>query len=546
MQISNEQNGLVLICDHLGYITDVILNDFDIPLLTPGMKFIELADENNITKAQHFLLELKIKKAVLGWEINVVCSNKIETLQFFGGAMEKDIIILASDNYSGIVQYYEELMKINNDQIVKIREVLKDHISSIKNQSDNTAEASVYNEFTKLNNELVKMQREMSKKNIQLEKTNEQKNYLLGVAAHDLRNPLLIISNYSEHLLEDLKEKVSDKDIDMLKTIKSSSDFMYRLVDDLLDMSKIDAGKMELEREETDIIELFGTIININKVFADKKNIDVVFNHIGEIPKLFVDPLKLTQVMNNLLNNAVKYSFPYTQITVSLRKLEEELLVTVKDKGRGIPDERIKNLFKPFQTAQIKSTAKEKSTGLGLAIVKNIIKVHGGRIWVESEVGSGSSFYFTLPLKAPELIPNLRKKEEKIKNYNIPEDIKKLKVLIIEDDLIITKIITAILTKFGYSIKSAETGEQGIEEFRRGNFDLIITDLSLSGIDGYETVERIRELEGNEHTGIIISSGLTSSEDKDKAYKAGADEFIVKPFKKNDFISALKRMNLFI
>ena len=172
---------------------------------------------------------------------------------------------------------------------------------------------------------------------------------------------------------------------------------MLHLIDDLLDFSTIESGKLELELHEADYWRLVNENIALNKVFADKKNIGItVTGEFKNIPLLF-DHGKMEQVLNNLISNAIKYSFPQTEITVKVSQEENFMRTEVMDQGQGIPKEELGKLFSPFVKTSVKTTAGEKSTGLGLAIVKKIVEGHGGLIGVTSEVGKGSNFYFTLP-----------------------------------------------------------------------------------------------------------------------------------------------------
>lgn len=227
---------------------------------------------------------------------------------------------------------------------------------------------------------------------------NEQKNKFLGMAAHDLRNPIGGILGYSELLLE---EELDEETATVVRKIQSSSQFMLRLLNDLLDLSQIESGKLELRREPTDVVALVTQNVELNRIIASKKKIDVALVCGADIPHLDVDPGKIEQVLSNLISNGIKYSHPDTTVTVSVERHENDVLISVRDQGQGIPAEELHKVFQEFQKTSVKSTAGEKSTGLGLAIVQKIVDGHGGRIGVESEVGKGSTFYFSLPVQAP-------------------------------------------------------------------------------------------------------------------------------------------------
>ncbi len=250
-----------------------------------------------------------------------------------------------------------------------------------------------------LNNELNNLTRELQKKNIQLDQLNQLKNQFLGMAAHDLRNPISSILTFSEFVLESDNYKISDDLRKILELIKTSSDFMLKLLEELLDVVKIESGKLQLNYETVRIENFLRKNIELNALLAEKKQIKLVLNIPQTLPEIAIDPIKIEQVLNNLISNAIKFSFNDTTVTVSAFSTEQHVLISVSDEGQGIPENEIGKIFVPFSKISVKGTAGEKSAGLGLSIVKRIITGHLGRIWVESEVGKGSSFYFTLPLK---------------------------------------------------------------------------------------------------------------------------------------------------
>lgn len=238
---------------------------------------------------------------------------------------------------------------------------------------------------------------ELEMQKIKLEDLNKLKNEFLGMAAHDLRNPIGIIKMFSSFMLDFDNKNLSTDQLDLIKKINQNSDFMLQLLEELLDISKIESGKLELNMVQDDYVEFADSIVEINKVFAHKKGISIIFK-CENIPLIHFDKNKMEQVLNNLINNAIKYSFQNTIITVEILE-EGDLIVTkVIDQGQGIPQKELPLIFKAFHKTSVKSTGGEKSTGLGLAISKRIIEGHNGCIEVESKVGKGSTFCFKLPI----------------------------------------------------------------------------------------------------------------------------------------------------
>lgn len=257
----------------------------------------------------------------------------------------------------------------------------------------------LYNDFTRLNNELATAQRELAKKNAELARLNEQKNQFLGIAAHDLRNPLEIVLTYSQFLLDD-DELLKEEQIEFINIIRSSSSFMLNLVNDFLDYSKIESGKLELELTPVNLPHLLRHNVALNQMLAEKKQIQITLDCQEDLPPLALDESKIEQVLNNLIGNAVKFSPIGATIDVGVFLRDGDAVVSIKDNGLGILAEEMDKLFNPFVKGKSKSTAGEKSTGLGLVIVKRIIEGHGGRISVESELEKGTTFYISIPIKS--------------------------------------------------------------------------------------------------------------------------------------------------
>ncbi len=264
----------------------------------------------------------------------------------------------------------------------------------------------LFEEFTRLNNELADAQRELAKRNAALLALNEEKNRLLGMAAHDLRNPLGVIMSYAKFLDRMAGAKLDGKERQFVAQIGKSSQFMLRLIEDLLDVSQIESGKLNLAKAPTDLAALVRNNVELNRVLAGAKNIAIELELPAALPPADIDATKIEQVLNNLVSNAVKYSHPGTAVRVTLAAEAGQATVRVRDRGQGIPEAELAKLFQPFSKTSVKSTGGEKSTGLGLAITRRIVEGHGGRVAVESRVGEGSTFSFSLPLPSPPGTPS--------------------------------------------------------------------------------------------------------------------------------------------
>lgn len=231
----------------------------------------------------------------------------------------------------------------------------------------------------------------------QLQGMHEQMNHLFGMASHDMLNPLAMIRTYSTQLLSD-REKLPEPFIRCLTTIDRSASYLLRLVSDLLDVSKIEAGKLTLHLERCDILQMVGDVVLLNQILADRKSIRIDLQAAIHPEPIYVDRAKIEQVLNNLISNAIRFSPPASTVTVSLEPGDGTLDITVADEGPGIPANELGLIFKPFGITSLKSAEGELQTGLGLAIADKVVRGHGGCIRVDSTVGKGSRFHVSLPV----------------------------------------------------------------------------------------------------------------------------------------------------
>lgn len=239
---------------------------------------------------------------------------------------------------------------------------------------------------------------ELENSNARLAELNIEKNKYVGMVAHDLRNPIGVSVSFSEFLMENFDHLPHEDRMEFLSQIHKNCSFSLNLISDFLDISKIESGIFDLNLIDQDYLGFVEENIAQNDILARNKFQQIQLQvSSGQIMVRF-DTGKLQQVLNNLLGNAIKYSFPHSQIVVDIYKAENRVITRIIDHGQGIPEPELEKLFAPFQTTSVKPTAAEKSTGLGLAIVKKIVEAHGGTVGVESKVGTGSTFSFTLPL----------------------------------------------------------------------------------------------------------------------------------------------------
>jgi signal transduction histidine kinase len=238
---------------------------------------------------------------------------------------------------------------------------------------------------------------ELHDRNLRLAELNDQKNEFVGMAAHDLRNPLAVFLGFTELMLKGHIGKLSEEQEQVVAVLRRDSEFMLGLVNDLLDVAKIESGKVNLDLKPVDLGALAEENVALNRLLAEKNGVKLALKRPGNLPSLSLDRPKIWQVFNNLLSNAVKFSQPGTLTTVELTPVTGGVAIEVRDQGAGIPPNDMESLFEPFSRGTTTPVEGERCTGLGLVIVKKIVESHGGTIKVESKVGVGSTFTVFLP-----------------------------------------------------------------------------------------------------------------------------------------------------
>ncbi|MGE5506546.1 MAG: sensor histidine kinase, partial [Actinomycetota bacterium] len=259
-------------------------------------------------------------------------------------------------------------------------------------------EEAVLDDFTRINTELANMQRELARNNAELARANERLGLMLGMAAHDLRNPLGIIAAYAEYLQSRVEERLDPVERQFLQQIRDSSRFMTGIVESFLELSRTQLGRLVLHNQPLDLDVLVSEAVALNGVLAQPRRVRVRADRSGA-GIVVADAPKLTQVLNNLIGNAVKFSPEGAEVRVSAWREGGEARVSVIDQGPGIPEAELVRLFQPFsRTSTQPADGSGIGTGLGLAISRTIVEGHGGRLTVDSVPGQGARFTMSLPV----------------------------------------------------------------------------------------------------------------------------------------------------
>ncbi len=400
------EGGIALRCHTDGTVIGVVRDDLGLsPRTPPGARLDALVDPVAREKLNAFADAVRKHDASFDWEITVPIGTEptntvLMPLHFAGVRTDEGMLVVAARTRSALVRMNEEMLRINNEQTNTLRAMAK-KLAVVSSQNRDRDDA-MFEDLTRVNNELANLQREMARKNVELSLLNEEKNRFLGIAAHDMRSPLGVILTYSEFLEDEAAEVLDNEQREFVSVIRTTSQFMLRLLDDILDVSQIEAGKLNLDLQPNDLVALLRRNLGLNRVLAARKQIQLRFQPAVETLQVTVDAAKLEQILNNLIGNAIKFSPTGTQVDVRLSAGSDSVTIEVEDQGPGIPPAELPKLFKPFSKTAVRPTAGEKSTGLGLAIVRRIAEGHGGEVRVESEVGRGSRFILTLPTSGPD------------------------------------------------------------------------------------------------------------------------------------------------
>ncbi|MEQ9309468.1 MAG: ATP-binding protein [Balneolaceae bacterium] len=336
--------------------------------------------------------------------------------------------------------------------------------------------------------------RELQEVKIALEKSTQAKSEFLATMSHEIRTPMNAIMGMT-HLLQ--KDDPRKEQLEALNILDFSGKTLLNLIDDVLDFSKIEAGRLEFENTEFELNRLIGTITESFRVMADNKNIKLK-NHVeSDIQNILVgDPSRLTQILNNLLSNALKFT-EQGEIELNIKKLNEwkgkiELEFSVLDTGIGIPKERLETIFDSFTQASGNTKRLYGGTGLGLTISKQLTELQGGKLWVDSEEGKGSTFYVEMTFGKGNNDSILNKGE--VVTPDQKERLKGKKILLAEDNIVNQKVMRRFLERWEVEMTIVDNGKQAVEAIEKGNYDVVLMDLQMPEMDGYESTQAIRSL----------------------------------------------------
>ncbi|MGE0051283.1 MAG: response regulator [Arcobacter sp.] len=365
---------------------------------------------------------------------------------------------------------------------------------------------------------------------------NKAKSIFLARMSHELRTPLNAILGFTNILQKSMNATTVEKE--NLNVIKRSADHLLNIINEILELSKIEAGKMELSLKNFNLFELIKEIEDIFAFRCENKGLKFKIETLNLPKYIKADEQRLRQILINLLGNSLKFTNE-GEISLYIYELNKKLFFEVKDSGIGIDKSNLEKVFKPFEQVK-QDNYTQQGTGLGLSITKELVSLMGGNIYLKSQVGVGSEFYFSINYE--------KANEEELSKENNAKNIVGIKnenftktILVVDDIKENRDLITLLLNSYGFKTLEATSGKEALDVFENEKLDLIFMDILMEGMDGLETMQNIRASKNGKDIPIIALSANVFEEDKKEALKNGANDFLAKPVEEKEILLILEK-----
>ena len=374
--------------------------------------------------------------------------------------------------------------------------------------------------------------------NQELQRANEVKNKFLSIMSHELRTPLTVINGYLSLVLDKNYGNPSKELRDLVTVVKEQGQNQLGLIEDLLDLTRIESGEYKLNKQAFVPDALISKAVENFRLEYEAKEIVVTVDTENEMPTVHWDFHKMLQVFQNLLDNALKFTPAGGEISLSAKSKSDFIELRIVDNGIGIPKDRLDQIFERFYQVDSSSTRRFGGSGLGLSIVREIVVAHHGKVFVESDEDKGTCFLILMPVGEPDKpkYPDVVSAEPEVKGVRPTPQGNSETILVVDDDDAFLKMMEMILPKEGYNIRYTSDSTKAIHYAKKHRVDLLMLDLMMPEIDGYEVCRRVRKDNEIREIPIIVVSAAGGKEVARRVFEAGADEHIVKPFDQQDLL----------
>jgi two-component system, sensor histidine kinase ChiS len=414
--------------------------------------------------------------------------------------------------------------------------------------------ASVLFYYIKNKNKIIRSEREVVAK---LQKIDRLKDEFLANTSHELRTPLFGIIGLAESLLDASSSRLSKMDINHLAMIIASGKRMTAIVEDVQDFSLIRHNALKIKKIPVDVKVVSGIVSALTQPLLAYDKVKIINNILPELPPAYADEDRLQQIFHNLLGNAAKFT-AQGEITIDAKIKDKCIVVSIADTGPGIPKDRFDDIFESFTQLEQSDSRTHDGVGLGLAITKNLVNLQGGEIWLESELGVGTTFYFSIPLYLGETQTDVVKVSKRIirrleangantdtvdlfderttiKDAKI--SVKSARILIVDDEPVNRRVLRNQLAAANISVVDVIDGLQAINLLKKGEkFDLVLMDVMMPHLSGYDVCKKIREQYSRQSLPIIFITAKNQLQDMISGFEAGGNDFLTKPFSRSELL----------
>ncbi|WP_298536189.1 ATP-binding protein [uncultured Algibacter sp.] len=506
-----------------------------------GLQIAKAKKFNNILNQGYLTLsnlhnnvgDFKVSRSYLNSYLKL--SDSIRSLTRINSSQDQETQYLLNEEIEKNNQIVEKLEQAEDDKnlgtLISILSVALITILSLLTLSlykNNNIRLKTNNMLHKKNGELI-----IAKEKAEL--ASKTKANFLSTVTHELRTPLYAVTGLSNMLLE---ENPKPEQVQHLKSLKFSGDYLLTFINDILQINKIEANKVDIEPEPFNLKKKINNIVLALNNSAQDNNVNIHFEYDKELPENFIaDQLKISQILINLVGNSIKFTKD-GDIWIRIYKIEEvgklyTLRFEVEDNGIGISQEKQDHMFESFSQGSIQINRKYGGTGLGLSIVKGLIDILKGKIYVKSELEKGTTFYFEIPLEHTTVE---EAKENKVAYFDGNKediDLKSVKILVVEDNKINQMITKKILTKMELKCDIVDNGEDAVDMIKSNNYNIILMDIHMPGISGIEATKIVRSFD--KELTIFALTAVTIEDKMHEFEEAGFTDIIPKPFKQEEF-----------